>query len=126
METYNSRWMLRSTWGHSGYLSTTGGNSQAAKKRQRHTVQDHPTPKPKKRYSVKHQLTDNDNIELKPALQELVLNLLSDRVETDIRLRSDFLSRHFLILFVSKGPMRCQVQFRGLAIERDYNELTVK
>lgn len=83
-------------------------------------------PKPEKPYSVKHQLTDNDNIELKPALQELVLNLLSDRVETDIRLRSDFLSRHFLIIFVSRGPMRCQIQFRVLAIERDCVKLTLQ
>ena len=36
--------------------------------------------------------TDDDNVELEPALQELVLNLLGDGVETDIRLCTDFVS----------------------------------
>ena len=36
--------------------------------------------------------TNDNNVELEPALQELVLNLLSDGVETNIRLCADFFS----------------------------------
>jgi hypothetical protein len=35
--------------------------------------------------------TNNDDIELETTLQELVLNLLRDRVETDVGLCTDFL-----------------------------------
>jgi hypothetical protein len=34
--------------------------------------------------------TDDDDIELKPALQKLVLDLTSDRVKADIRGRTNF------------------------------------
>lgn len=40
--------------------------------------------------------TNDDDIELEPALEELVLNLLSDGVETDIRGRADFFG-HFYV-----------------------------
>ena len=43
--------------------------------------------------------TDNDNVELETALQELMLNLLSDGVETDIGASTDFFnvySGHFV------------------------------
>ena len=36
--------------------------------------------------------TADDDVELETALQELVLNLLRDGVETDIRCRTDFLN----------------------------------
>ena len=36
-------------------------------------------------------LTDHDHVELETTLQELVLNLLGDGVETDIRRRTNFL-----------------------------------
>ena len=39
-------------------------------------------------------LTNNNNIKLKTALQELVLNLLCNRVETDVGLSPDFF-RHY-------------------------------
>ena len=42
------------------------------------------------------ELTDKDDIELETTLQELVLDLLRDRVETDIRRGADFFS-HFLL-----------------------------
>ena len=36
--------------------------------------------------------TDNDNVELETALQELVLNLLGDGVETDVGVRANLFS----------------------------------
>ena len=36
--------------------------------------------------------TDDDHVELETTLQELVLNLLCDGIETDIRVCSDFFS----------------------------------
>ena len=46
------------------------------------------------------ELTDNDNIELESALEQLVLNLLGDGVETNIGGSTDFLSfsSHFYLL----------------------------
>ena len=35
--------------------------------------------------------TDNDNVELETALQELMLNLLRDGIKTNVRGRADFL-----------------------------------
>ena len=40
------------------------------------------------------QLTHNDDIKLETTLQELVLDLLGNRVETDVGLGADFFS-HF-------------------------------
>ena len=40
--------------------------------------------------SSRKKLTNNDNIKLETALQELVLDLLCDGVETDVGLSPDF------------------------------------
>src|SRR6266545_2999145 len=40
-------------------------------------------------------LTNNNNIELETSLQQLMFNLLRDAVETDVGLRTNFVSGHF-------------------------------
>jgi hypothetical protein len=53
--------------------------------------------------------TDDDDIKLETTLQELVLDLLGNRVETDVGLSADFLSH------------RCSgtVRVRGEGVERE-------
>jgi hypothetical protein len=51
-------------------------------------------------------LTSNDDIELETTLQELVLNLLGDRVETDVGLSTDFFS-HFGLNCIRRRCQRC-------------------
>lgn len=52
---------------------------------------------------MKPKLTNKDDIELETTLQELMLNLLGDRVETDIRRGADFFSHFLLPVSVLRG-----------------------
>ena len=45
-----------------------------------------------KKFKEKIKLTNNDDVELETTLEQLVLNLLRDRVETDIGCCTNFLS----------------------------------
>ena len=52
--------------------------------------------------------TNDDDIELETALQKLMLNLLSDTIETDIRARTDFFDcSHFNKLSRGKEGRGC-------------------